>query len=78
MLALPTSSEDARHNLPYKTDSSGCHAHGSAWACLPRESHMPTETGGHATRRTVTLRDTWAKIEKKTEKKPEKKAGGKP
>jgi len=27
--------------------------------------------------RTVTLRDTWAKIEKKTEKKPEKKAGGK-
>src|SRR5579885_582831 len=36
----------------------GCHAHGSAWACLP-SNRMPTETRGHGTQEFAT--DTLAR-----------------
>jgi glutaminyl-tRNA synthetase len=45
-----------------------------AYFCADSKDSKP---GAPVFNRTVTLRDTWAKIEKKAEKKPEKKPGGK-
>jgi glutaminyl-tRNA synthetase len=45
-----------------------------AYFCADSKDSKP---GAPVFNRTVTLRDTWAKIEKKTEKKPEKKPNGK-
>jgi glutaminyl-tRNA synthetase len=45
-----------------------------AYFCADSKDSKP---GAPVFNRTVTLRDTWAKIEKKTEKKPEKKPSGK-